>query len=102
PRERGMAGLPKAVGTALALAILCVAVFALILLGQLPGASRLPWRLPIATVEGARVSALPDPSRLPRIGYLGTLDPDWPAPLEPPRRQLFEERLRELGHVDGQ
>lgn len=39
---------------------------------------------------------------MPRIGYLGSLAPDWPAPLGRPRTELFREGLREQGYVEGQ
>lgn len=41
-------------------------------------------------------------TRVPRIGYLGSLSPDWPAPLGRPRPEVFREGLREQGYVEGQ
>jgi putative tryptophan/tyrosine transport system substrate-binding protein len=36
-----------------------------------------------------------------RVGYLGSLSPDWPSPISAPHAGLFAQGLNDLGYVDG-
>lgn len=57
----------------------------------------------IVTVLAAlAVPPSPEPVRMARIGYLGSLEKEWPAPLGRPRVETFRDGLREQGYVEGQ